>query len=578
MKLVEALEVLRHEDQAMPVFRVGMVCGFNALHLQTFLRAQLRSALSERRAEINVGLYTDFWGNLEKARDAGSDAVVVVMEWSDLDRRLGLRSLGSWAPSALADILNTVKARAAQFGQAVERISKKSPVVVCFPTLPLPPISHTAGWQANTFELELRNWVSSLSLETSKLCGVRVLNELRLARLSPFTQRLDVKAELMSGFPYGLTHASALAQMLTCLIQQPVAKKGLITDLDDTLWRGILGEVGVDGVSWDLEHQSHMHGAYQRFLYALAESGVLIAVASKNNPEIVRQALQRTDLLLPGETAFPVEVHWGPKSQSVSRILNTWNVGADSVVFIDDSPMELAEVKAAHPEVECIAFPKNDYAAIDSLFYDLRDLFGKSTLSEEDAIRQKSIRNAHVNTSGDRNLREAPQAFLEQSEGEIVLTSCTEPLDPRALELVNKTNQFNLNGKRHTEASWQNFIRQSDAVFMLVAYSDKYGPLGKIAVLAGRREQRRILVDVWVMSCRAFGRRIEHHCLERLFARPDVDEVVLEFQATLKNGPLHDFLRDVMGTEPASPCRLSRDQFTSHHFRNIHRISEVAGG
>ncbi len=96
--------------------------------------------------------------------------------------------------------------------------------------------------------------------------------------------------------------------------------------------------------------------------------------------------------MISGDKIFPVEIHWEPKSGSVARILKAWNIGADSVVFVDDSPMELAEVQAAHPDVECLLFPKSDYQAGFAFLQKLRDLFGKPRLSEEDSFRLESIR------------------------------------------------------------------------------------------------------------------------------------------------------------------------------------------
>src|SRR6185295_4898361 len=103
----------------------------------------------------------------------------------------------------------------------------------------------------------------------------------------PLATRLDVKSYVATGFPYRVVHASVLADLLARLLQPPVPKKGIITDLDNTLWLGILGEDGPGGVSWDLDHKSHMHGLYQQLLHSLAEAGTLIAAASKADPSVV---------------------------------------------------------------------------------------------------------------------------------------------------------------------------------------------------------------------------------------------------------------------------------------------------
>jgi FkbH-like protein len=579
MKLIDALEIVRKEQfSGAKKLQVSLICGFNPLHFQTFLAAELCLGLPNQHAEIATGLYGDFWGSLKTAEKSRSDFGVVVMEWSDLDPRLGLRNLGSWAPSKFQDIVTNVKSHIAQFLTGVERVARDFPVVISFPTLPLPAIAFSPSWQANSLDLELCANLSQLVLELSRTPNVRIVSAQAIDRLSPVAQRSDARSELISGFPYKLPHASIIAKLIATLIQNRSPKKGLITDLDDTVWSGILGEVGSSGVSWDLANHSHMHGAYQRLLHALAESGVLIAVASKNEERLVEEALQRTDLVFPREILFPIEAHWQPKSQSVMRILKTWNIGPDSVVFVDDSPMELAEVKASHPEVDCILFPTSDPPAIYDLFRQLRDLFGKSSISEEDTIRRDSIRNSSIFIKPNRGDAETPTEFLDQAEAEISFNSCKEPLDPRALELVNKTNQFNLNGERHNEAEWQSYVSRADTVIMVITYRDKYGPLGKIAVMAGRVKDDAFFLDTWVMSCRAFGRRIEQRSIERLFEVTKAATIVFRFKATGKNGPLRGFLAGLLGMAPGEECALSRREFDERRAMNSQRLIEASNG
>jgi FkbH-like protein len=574
MKLIDALRIVgEEENRELPIVRLALACGFTPMHFQTFLGAHLHRACERQRTEIKSGLYGDFWGSLEKLNGGNADSAIVMTEWSDLDARLGLRGLGSWSPAALPDISSNVHARAKQFLDAIERVSREMPVAICFPTLPLPPISFVAGWQGSSFALEIRSLIASLSLDAARIKNVKVLDAQRLDLLSPYSERFDAKAELLSGFPYKVAHASILAELLTRLTHPPAPKKGLITDLDDTLWNGILGEVGLQGVTWDLEHQSHMHGAYQRLLHALSETGVLIGIASKNDPQLVKQALAREDLILPGHAVFPIEASWGPKSEAVERILQTWNIAADAVVFIDDSAMELAEVRARHPEMETILFPKNDYQALNDLFYRLRDLFGKSSISQEDSLRSDSIKRAFS-----AELVQPLETFLVQAEAEFVFDFSKDQADDRDIELMNKTNQFNLNGRRLTEALWHSFLKQPDTFLLSVTYRDKYGPLGKIAVIAGRVQGRTVLIEHWVMSCRAFSRRIEHRSLEELLHCVGADKIVLDFELTARNGPIRDFLTELLQAEPTAGCNVSRHRILDFLSKTLPRVAEVAHG
>ena len=321
------------------------------------------------------------------------------------------------------------------------------------------------------------------------------------------------------------------------------------------------GEIGPEGVSWDLASHSQLHGLYQKLLAALAEEGVLIGVASKNDPAVVERTFEREDLLLRADRIFPVEAHWGAKSGSIERILRTWNISADSVVFVDDSAMELAEVAAAHPGMECLLFPKADYAAAYRLLRRLRDLFGKPRISEEDSIRLESIRaGAPFQQAAGESI---PETFLREADA-VVTFNFSAADDPRALELVNKTNQFNLNGARYAEADWKNLLARPGTFLTMVSYRDKFGRLGKIAVLEGRREEESLFIDAWVMSCRAFSRRIEHQCLQTMFEHYAAREIFFNFQPTPKNGPLRDFLASITGGIPEGPCSLKRGLFEEH--------------
>jgi len=576
MNLVEALELLAQpvlKDD--PDFQVFLACGFTPLHLQTFLAAQLRIRLLRRRVGISTGLFGDLTGNIERLEPSGVHALAVVVEWGDLDPRLGIRSLGGWRPSNLPDIAESAEQAAARLQRVLLKVSPLVPTIVCMPTLPLPPLFWTPPDRAASFELHLHQTVASLAASLSEQPGIHIANAQLLGEVSPPSQRFDLKSDVITGFPYSLSHASALAELLARLIDNRLPKKGLITDLDDTLWAGILGEDGVNGISWSLERHTHMHGLYQQLVASLAGAGVLIGVASKNDPALVEQAFDRSDLLISRSDIFPFEVHWSRKSESVKRILDTWNVGADSVVFIDDSPMEVAEVKAAFPELECIVFPKSDYQGIWDLLKDLRGFFGKPLLTEDDSLRLGSIRNVSAWRDSIQSAASSSDDFLKAAEASIAFSLTREGGDARALELVNKTNQFNLNGKRLSESEWLNFFSDPAAFLLTVSYEDKYGPLGKIAVLMGKSNARKISVHTWVMSCRAFSRRVEHQCLRYLFEDLGADTIVFDYQPTPRNGPLQEFFATLLKGPPAEEVCLSRELFSKNAPPLFHRITEA---
>lgn len=577
MRLIEALELAQHPaSDGLSRIRVFVACGFTPLHLQTFLAAHLRRRMPGARPEISSGLYGDLVGSLERLNPLDADVLVVVLEWTDLDPRLGIRQLGGWRPADVADIVSSASKAAERLRHAVEAVSRTISTVVSLPTLPLPPAFTMRPMQSGLEEAQLYRIIALLGESFSGSSHVRLVSQQKLALVSAPAGRYDIKSDLTTGLPYTLSHASAMGDLIASLIENRPPMKGLITDLDDTLWSGIVGEDGIDGISWNLEEHSQMHGVYQQFLSSLAAAGILLGVASKNNADTVARAFELRDLLLSKDDVFPFEVHWSRKSESVRRILNTWNVAADTVAFVDDNPIEIAEVQAAFPEMTCRLFPKNDPAAIWALLDELRDLFGKPVISDEDSFRLHSIRNAGAWRNEDNRSGTAMEDFLQSVHACISFECSRAAGDMRAFELVNKTNQFNLNGRRYTESEWRKFLGNPSAFLLTAAYEDKFGVLGKIAVLAGTADAGRIHLHSWVMSCRAFSRRIEHQCLRYLFDELAGDQVSFDYVPTPRNGPVREFFTSLAVSPLDTHVSLTKEDFSARVPRLFHRVEVSA--
>jgi len=527
------------------------------MHLLTFLKAAVGSRHPDAAVELITGLYGDLDGTLALAAETGADTALVV-EWTDVDSRLGLRSAGGWGPSVERDIIESSRAQFARLLDRIAALAVKVPVALAGPSLAVRLFGHTTGWHLGAVQAELQLLAARFLADASRVDNVVVLNPSWLAEASPSGGRLDAKLELAAGFPYSLAHASVLAEQLARLLYPPAAKKGLITDLDDTLWAGIVGEVGVGSVKWRLDDHAHGHGLYQQQLKQLAEMGVLLGVVTKNEPAVVEEALQLPGLYISKDAFYPVRAGWGQKSQSVGEVLQAWNVGPESVVFVDDSPMELDEVQRAFPAITCLQFPAKHPGQLVELLARVRDLFGKREIQAEDALRQASIRAnadfaAAATVSGD---------YLGSLGGRLSMDLRKGSHGRRALELINKTNQFNLNGLRVSDGEWRQLLEAPDSVVATVAYEDKFGPLGVIGVVVGTLTDATLAISSWVLSCRAFSRRIEHHTLAYLFARTAAARITLAYAPTERNQPLQAFLASLgLGTDMQGALSLGRDEF-----------------
>ena len=570
MTLAQAVDLVRQQKEKLRKRRIFLVCGFEPLHLGTFLQGHFAQRFPDEASDLKTGLYGDLEGTLSAAAGSECGAAAVVIEWNDVDSRLGLRSAGGWQLSVQQDILANCRDRFARWLGKLETLASRMPVALVAPTLPIPLLGHSAGWQISQNELELERQLAAFLADAAKLVRVAVVNRGRLDKLSPGASRQDPSMELKAGFPYTLGHASVLAGLIIQTLFPPSPMKGLITDLDDTLWSGIVGEVGVAGVSWSLSEHSQIHGLYQQLLRHFSEMGVLLAIASKNELTVVEEALRREDLHIPGAAFYPVRADWGSKSRHIEEILRLWNIGADATVFVDDSAMELDEVRTAFPSMTCLQFPKKPAMALE-LFGQLRDLFGKSAVHREDTLRQASIQafqeSAKHADSGE---------FVRSLQGRVIFDARKQVTNQRLLELINKTNQFNLNGIRLSEGEWLKHLADPASFVVSVAYEDKFGPLGVIGVVAGKQTAKHLEISTWVMSCRAFSRRIEFHTLEHLFGTSEAADISLAFQATDRNQPLQEFLRSIqLAGNGTGDWTLPREKFSSAGHELPHRVSII---
>ena len=226
MRLARALEILQRSAADGEAFTVSLACGFEALHLRTFLAAELTERLPRACVQVDIGLFDDLSGNIERAAGSGADAVAAVVEWPDLDPRLGLRRLGGWRTDQLDEIVAGAGAALARLERAITVAAGARRVVWVAPTLPLPPLFPQGPGQSGPHELALRRLVADTAARLAGQPGVSVASLQRLDELSPPHTRRDVRDELATGFPYSLHHASAVAALLAELLPAAGAPQG----------------------------------------------------------------------------------------------------------------------------------------------------------------------------------------------------------------------------------------------------------------------------------------------------------------------------------------------------------------
>lgn len=318
------------------------------------------------------------------------------------------------------------------------------------------------------------------------------------------------------------------------------SKKVLVLDLDNTLWGGIVGEDGAAGLKLD-GPEGEPFVEFQKYLKALKERGVLLAVASKNDPAAAQEPFaSRPEMALKLEDFSAFEAGWGPKDEALRRIAAKLNVGVDALAFVDDTAMEREAVRNFLPEVAVVDLPEDPSEYVRAL--DAARLFEPAAVSAEDAARAahfaaEAAREAHKAAAADL------PAFLKGLGMRAEAGPFSEADLERVVQLYNKTNQFNLTTRRVTEAQVRAWL-SDPAVFTLQArLSDRHGDYGLVACLSARERARDLVVEDWLMSCRALGRGLETLCFNRLLAearRRGLKRLVGRFEPTAKNGLVKD--------------------------------------
>lgn len=350
----------------------------------------------------------------------------------------------------------------------------------------------------------------------------------------------SMSSYLASAAPVGGMHldraGEALAQLLAP--DRPNGdSKVLITDLDNCLWSGIVGEDGPQNVSAFPDGPSFKHFIYQTYLGQLKANGIVLAVASRNDPDLARKPLELGTMHLHLSDFVAVEAGYGVKSDSLRKIAETLNVGLESLVMVDDNPVELAEINAALPMVETVRFPEGD-DGLPTFFARLNNLFHRNELTDEDRRRHEfyATRSAASECAAAAG---SMTDFLRGLNMKLTIFSRGPETWNRAIQLINKTNQFNLNGRRWKPEEISQVL--NDGGFLFTGHlSDDIGDHGEVLVLL--LDSQRV-VRAFVMSCRVFQRHAEHALLASM--KPLVPaSLFFDYKETERNTPFTMFLDD----------------------------------
>ncbi|WP_437650992.1 SDR family NAD(P)-dependent oxidoreductase [Sorangium sp. So ce362] len=443
-----------------------------------------------------------------------------------------------------------------KLGQTVEELiaalrdhtSRGAPPLLVLLCPPSPALLIRDGHAALLREME-----ALLERGVQGIAGVHLVRASSYAHAYPLANYHDETRDEMGHIPYTPRYFSVLgtlvARMLHSLVAPP--SKVLVLDCDNTLWKGVCGEDGPGGVEIGPAFRALQEAAIQQ-----QSQGMLLCLCSKNVEEdVIKVFAERRDMPLTLDHITAHRINWQPKSENLRSLARELNLGLDSFVFIDDNPVEVAEVEAACPEVLALCLPKEP-ARIPA-FLEHVWAFDRLLVTEEDRTRTLLYRQNRERQALERSSSSFHE-FIERLNLDVRIAEVGPAELPRAAQLTQRTNQFNFSTIRRSEAELRALLEAGTHRCWVTHVSDRFGEHGLVGVTIAHREADRLVVDTFLLSCRVLGRGVEHAMLAHLGGLaqaeglPLVDAIYL---ATAKNQPALGFLEAV-----GAACRYTEGE------------------
>ena len=319
-------------------------------------------------------------------------------------------------------------------------------------------------------------------------------------------------------------------------------KKCIVLDLDNTLWGGIVGEDGFEGIKLGDDPVGRAYAEFQHNLLALNQRGILLAINSKNNFDDAMQIIkEHPNMVLKEDNFTCIRINWNDKAVNMKEISDELNIGLDSMVFFDDDPVNREYVKSNLPEIQIVEIsdPSNSSKILKSM-----NDFQVLKITDEDTTRNKMYLEQRKRTELKTQVGDL-QDFLKQLSISVKIKNADNFTIPRISQLTLKTNQFNLTTRRYQEEDIKKFSQDKDKIVECAQVQDKFGDNGITGVYVINKDNKQEwTIDTFLLSCRVIGRGVEDGMLYQIIekARKEgVSKVRGEYIKTKKNKPAENF-------------------------------------
>ncbi len=457
----------------------------------------------------------------------GGDGLnIAAVRWEDLGRRghdLGALDV---IDGACRELIAAAKA-------AAERSRRPILVASCPPS---PAALATAGFTELARRLDV-----DVAAECEGTAGLYFLGTEEITTRYPFDEGHDPYGDREGRIPYTPLGFAALSTMIARKLDAIHRKspfKVIVLDCDHTMWSGVVGEDGVDGVVVDEGRR-----VLQRFVAEQKSTyGMLLCMASKNNEaDVFELFTKRQDMVLKREDFVAWRINWDRKSDSLVSLASELQLGLDSFIFIDDDPVQCAEIRAVCPKVCVIEIPREASEAATLLLETWA--FDHAKVTDEDR-RRTAFYEDNRERESTKSIYGSVDEYLASLRLEVNISGASAEQLSRMAQLTQRTNQFNCGNIKRTEVELKH-LQEAGVQLLVVDVKDRFGDYGLVGAVAFDTKEASLEVDTFLLSCRALGRKVEHAIVDRLREEArarGLARVNIVFRPTPKNRPAADFL------------------------------------
>ena len=429
-----------------------------------------------------------------------------------------------------------------------------------------------SGSSINETKLEKLSAQLNQYLADNVQANVKLINLGKVIANIGVNPSLDLRYYYSSKALYTIDFFKAYAEHIKPYIMSAngKSKKAIIFDCDDTLWKGVLGEEGFDGIEMSSStRDGAIFSEIQSIALAINKQGILIGLCSKNNPADVDEVIKsHPDMQLRDEHITIKKVNWSDKVTNLREIAGVLNIGLDSLIFVDDSSFEVNFIKEQIPEITVLQVPDrlHDYPKMlrenSGLFYNLS--YTKEDDQKIEMYKQQVQREIVKKEFSD------VEGYLSSMGLKLAIFEDNKSIVPRMSQMSQKTNQFNLTTRRYTEGDIKSFIANNDAKAFAFSVSDKFGDSGVtgLCIINIDGNNKIADIDTLLMSCRVIGRNIEYAFMDYLIEHikdREINMVRAKYIQTQKNEQVKDFF---------DRCSFSLDASTENEKKYVLNIRD----